>query len=154
MTANNRLMKELKEAMRNKDPDIQLSADENFLFKWTATLQGPPDTPYMGGSYTVTLRIPSDYPMEPPTATFNTKVFHPNVNFSTGEVCLDILKSTWSPAWTLVSVCRAILTLMAHPEADSPLNCDAGNLIRANDTEGYNSIARMYAITEAGAPHV
>lgn len=48
------------------------------------------------------------------------------VIFQTGEICLDILKNAWSPAWTLQSVCRAIIALMAHPEPDSPLNCDSG----------------------------
>ena len=54
--------------------------------------------------------------------------------------------------WTLNSVCRAILNLIAEPESDSPFNCDAGNLLRAGDVEGYASLVRLYAITDAGAP--
>lgn len=148
-----RLMRELKEARKSTDSDITLDvATDGDMFKWNATIRGPPDTPFHGGAYKLTLRVPSDYPIVPPTATFTTKVFHPNVNFKTGEICLDILKTTWSPAWTLTSVCRAIQTLMTHPEADSPLNCDAGNMIRAGDTVGYDGMARYYAIKDAGAP--
>lgn len=67
----------------------------------------------------------------------------------TGEVCLDILKTAWSPAWTLYSVCQAITVLLSNGASDSPLNCDAGNLLRANDTRGYNSVARMYTLEHA-----
>jgi peroxin-4 len=63
----------------------------------------------------------------------------------TGEICLDLLKNAWSAVYTLQAVCRAIINLLAHPEADSPLNCDCGNLLRSGDTRGYNSMARMYA---------
>ena len=37
------------------------------------------------------------------------------------------------------------------PAPDSPLNCDAGNLLRAGDERGYNSLARMYSVEAAGA---
>lgn len=153
MTAVNRLKKELREASTSNDEDIKLRlVDPNDLFRWEALIRGPPDTPFEGGTYRVHLRIPSDYPMVPPTAQFVTKVFHPNIAFLSGEVCLDILKSKWSPAWTVSSVCRAICNLLSDPEADSPLNCDAGNLVRAGDIVGYTNVARMYAIREAGAP--
>ncbi|KPI87919.1 putative UBE2 putative ubiquitin-protein ligase putative ubiquitin carrier protein [Leptomonas seymouri] len=172
-----RLGKELKEATENPDPDIHLElydpsrtpgsstgahsplaaghTQQNrqpSLYLWLAVLKGPPDTPFEGGSYQLLLTVPQDYPLVPPKAAFITKVFHPNVEFSSGNVCLDILKKRWSPVWTLSSVCRAILNLLAEPESDSPFNCDAGNLLRAGDIEGYTSLVRLYAITEAGAP--
>ncbi|KAG5507214.1 hypothetical protein JIQ42_06620 [Leishmania sp. Namibia] len=168
-----RLGKELKEATEHPDPDIHLELydpekgngagrssqgvasqplQQPCLYSWLAILKGPPDTPFEGGSYRLVLSIPHDYPLVPPKAAFITKVFHPNVEFSTGNVCLDILKKRWSPVWTLSSVCRAILNLLAEPESESPFNCDAGNLLRAGDMEGYASLVRYYAITEAGAP--
>jgi ubiquitin-protein ligase len=39
-------------------------------------------------------------------------MFHPNVNFDTGEICLDILKREWTPAWSLEAACRAIIALL------------------------------------------
>ena len=150
-----RLMKEYREAKTTEsDPEISLSVtDENDIFKWTALLKGPQDTPYAGGMFELALVCPPSYPLAPPKVTFVTPVFHPNVLFKTGEICLDILKpDAWSPAWTLQSVCRAVTALLSHPEADSPLNCDCGNLIRNGDLRGYRSLAKMYTILHAGAP--
>ncbi|KAI5354655.1 hypothetical protein L3X38_007550 [Prunus dulcis] len=141
-----RLFKEYKEVQREKvaDPDIQLVCDDSNIFKWTALIKGPSETPFEGGVFQLAFAVPEQYPLQPPQVRFLTKIFHPNVHFKTGEICLDILKNAWSPAWTLQSVCRAIIALMAHPEPDSPLNCDSGNLLRSGDLRGYYSMARMY----------
>lgn len=135
-------------------------------------LQGPKDTPFEGGVFEVVLKVPDQYPLVAPNVRFKTKIFHPNVHFKvcsmswlqpsdnhaqrtteaaetllqTGEICLDILKTAWSPAWTLQSVCQAIIALMSDSAPDSPLNCDAGNLLRANDIRGYNSLASLYTV--------
>ena len=94
---------------------------------WVAKLKGPPDTPYSEGTFLVKLDVPQDYPITPPKCTFLTKIFHPNIHFTTGEICLELFnKIKWTPAWTLESVCKAILDLMRNPNADSPLNCDCG----------------------------
>ena len=106
-------------------------------------------TPFSGGKFNLILHLTADYPLAPPKVSFTTPVFHPNVDFKTGEVCLDVLKSDWSPAWGLATVCRAIVALLASPNADSPLNCDAGNLVRNADMIGFNSLARMYTIEYA-----
>ena len=67
----------------------------------------------------------------------------------TGEICLDILKKEWSPAWSLQAACRAIMALLSAPDADSPLNCDAGNMVRAGDMQAFASVARMYTVEYA-----
>ncbi|GMH34467.1 hypothetical protein BSKO_02301 [Bryopsis sp. KO-2023] len=150
--ARQRLAKEFKEISRSKqDSGIKLAPSDVNLFVWHAGIQGPQGTPFEGGVFEVVLNVPEQYPLLPPTARYKTKIFHPNVHFKTGEICLDILKTTWSPAWTLHAVCQAILALMSDPEPDSPLNCDAGNLLRMGDVRGYNSLARMYSIEYAKA---
>ncbi|CAG8710706.1 4603_t:CDS:2 [Ambispora leptoticha] len=73
---------------------------------------------------------------------------------ATGEICLDILKSAWSPAWTLQSACMAIRLLLSTPEPNSPLNCDAANLIRCGDKMGYDSLVRMYTQIYAMDPRI
>jgi peroxin-4 len=119
-----RLLKEYREVKTAKqDPEIQLDlTDETDIFQWKAHIQGPKDSPYEGGTFELSLRCPETYPLAPPKVLFVTPVFHPNVLFKTGEICLDILKpDAWTPAWTLQSVCRAVVALLSHPEADSPL---------------------------------
>ena len=97
--------------------------------------------------------IPRTYPltMMIPVIRMTTKCFHPNIHFETGEICLDILKKEWTPAWSLQSACRAIHCLLADPAADSPLNCDAGNMIRAGDLLAFRSTATMYSVEFAHA---
>ena len=161
-SSKSRLLKELKavqqhNAQRRDDTRqeqstsyiIELCPNETNLMEWHAVLEGPENTPYAQGRFRVALVVPQTYPMSPPDARFVTPIFHPNVHFKTGEICLDILKNEWSPAWTLMSVCQAIVALMSDPAADSPLNCDAGNLIRAGDMRAYNGLARMYTIEHA-----
>ena len=85
--------------------------------------------------------------MQPPKVKFLTKIFHPNIDWRTGEVCIDILKSEWSPMWNVMSLEAAISSILMDPNADSPLNCDAGNMIRGGDLVGFRSTARLCAKT-------
>ncbi|KAJ1657275.1 E2 ubiquitin-protein ligase peroxin 4 [Dispira simplex] len=148
-TALRRLMKELQDLRKpdalDKDNLLTLApvADDS-LFAWEAVLHGPPGTGYHDGLFKVDIDIPETYPMQPPVCRFVTPICHPNVHFGSGEICLDILKTAWSPAWTLTSVCRAIHHLLSYPEPTSPLNCDAAALLRIGDQVAYESLTRMY----------
>ncbi|KAF8821607.1 putative ubiquitin conjugating enzyme E2 [Cardiosporidium cionae] len=144
-----RLLREFQEYQRNPEADIQLSFLENNLYECYAVVKGPRDSPYEDGTWKLRIVCQQNYPITPPKVVFMTKCFHPNVDFTTGDVCIDVLTASWSPAWTLQMLCRAIISLFADPNADSPLNCDAGNLIRMGDLRGFNSMARMYTIEYA-----
>jgi len=143
-TMATRLMKELKTLQMNPPEDMVLLPSDSNLYHWTAVIKGPRDTPYEGGYFQLSISIPDTYPLQPPSVRFNTKVFHPNIHFKTGEICLDLFKNAWSAVHTLQSVCTCILLLLSTPEPDSPLNCDCGNLLRCGDIRGYNSLASMY----------
>lgn len=118
--------------------------DAEDLSAWRAVLAGPAVGAYAGGHFALTIRVPGTYPVHPPTIHFATRIFHPNVHWRTGEVCLDVLQNQWSPAWTLQSACTAILALLDAPEPDSPLNVDAANLLRTGDGVAYTSVCQLY----------
>lgn len=62
---------------------------DDDLFSWRVYLEGPADTPYVGGVYELTFKFPSGYPFEPPTLKFESEFWHPNVRVcsSVSVVC-------------------------------------------------------------------
>jgi len=90
--ARNRLNKELVAICRAKDRDILLQTQGDDLFKWVGYVRGPEDSPYRDGWFKLKYEIGANYPQNPPKVKFATRIFHPNVHFETGEICLEVLK--------------------------------------------------------------
>eukprot|EP00040_Diaphanoeca_grandis_P019011 m.100117 g.100117 ORF g.100117 m.100117 type:complete len:166 (-) comp27221_c1_seq3:199-696(-) len=147
-----RLLKEFSDAQQTNRGDagsksklITLTPqDESTLMVWRAILVPESPSLYEGGTFVLSIKITANYPIEPPDFRFVTIMCHPNIHARTGEICLDVLKAEWSPAWTLHAACLAILLLLDNPDPTSPLNCDAGNLIRGGDTRGYRSLVKLF----------
>lgn len=138
-----RLQREYQEIQN--DPPANCSAgpvDEADFFNWEAVIFGPEDSPFVGGVFRLSIRFPSDYPFKPPTITFNTKIYHPNIN-SAGGICLDILKSQWSPALTISKVLLSILSLLTDANPNDPLMPDIARQYR-NDRAAYEETARQW----------
>ena len=90
------------------------------LFHWKGVIEGPGDTPYDGGKFTIDIVIPANYPYHPPSMKFDTRIWHPNMSSQTGAICLDILKNEWSPALSIRTALLSIQALMCSPEPRDP----------------------------------
>lgn len=162
MSYARRLQLECKHYKESVAEGITLEPDELSLLDWHCTIQAPDDTPYDKRVFDVRLKLPEDYPMHPPKAYFASPVFHPNIHFVTGEVCLDILKSRWTPVWNLEVICLSRLSrverLSRHPGPSGQsgslqsveLRCGwvfsfffmVAVLLRSGDEAAYASLAR------------
>ncbi|MBZ3879489.1 Ubiquitin-conjugating enzyme E2 D1 [Sciurus carolinensis] len=90
-----------------------------------------PDSAYQGGVFFLTVHFPTDYPFKPPKIAFTTKIYHPNIN-SNGSICLDILRSQWSPALTVSKVLLSICSLLCDPNPDDPLVPDIAQIYKSD----------------------
>ncbi|KAF2190183.1 ubiquitin-conjugating enzyme [Zopfia rhizophila CBS 207.26] len=126
--------------------------DDDELMHWRAVMKGVPGTAYEGGAWLLDIQIPSTYPITPPTVTFKTPICHPNVDFRTGEICLDLLKTSWTPAYTISTTLTSIHQLLTSAEPDSPLNVDIAQLLRQGDYVGAEALIRFYTETERYVP--
>jgi len=105
-------------------------------------LLGPEDTPFQGGRFSMTLKIPNEYPFKPPDVNIGTKVFHPNVD-KDGNICSKVLGDNWSPQIKLREVLLIIRQMFVEPSLESPLDEEAAQLYR-NDRNQYNNKVRDY----------
>ena len=139
-----RLQKEISDMEKDTDAATNCSAGlyNNDLFNWQATIIGPDETPYEGGVFSLKIAFPADYPFKPPKITFETKIYHPNINAS-GGICLDILKDQWSPALNTTKVLLSICSLMADPNPSDPLVPEIARLYNSNRSE-FNRVAKEY----------
>lgn len=148
MTSKKRILKEMKELTLEENSNITAGPiDDSNLYKWSATIMGPKDSPYEGGVFVLDIDFPNNYPFKPPQITFKTKIFHPNISPS-GSICLDILQSQWSPALTICKTLLSISSLLTDPNPDDPLDAAAGKLYK-NDIEEFKiraiEITQKYA---------
>ncbi|TIC06412.1 PIN domain-like protein [Wallemia mellicola] len=143
-----RINKELLDLGRDPPSSCSAGPTGDNMFNWQATIMGPSQSPYDGGVFFLNIVFPTDYPFKPPKVSFQTKIYHPNIN-ANGSICLDILKDQWSPALTISKVLLSICSMLTDPNADDPLSPEIAHLYKV-DRQRYEATAkewtRKYAI--------
>jgi len=141
-----RLEKELNDIKTGTD--ISADATTTDLTHWQGVMKGPEGTPYNGGSFTIDIDIPSDYPYNPPKMKFVTRIWHPNISSQTGAICLDVLGKEWSPALTIRTALLSIQALLSAPEPSDPQDAEVANMYKS-DRELFEQTARYWTETFA-----
>ena len=109
-----------------------------------AEIEGPTGTPFEGKFFQLKLVLSPDFPASPPRGFFLTKIYHPNVDSSTGAICVNTLKKDWTPTTTFSHVLSVIRCLLIVPFPESSLNDEAGKLFMESYGE-YSRRARLMA---------
>lgn len=132
-----RIIRDLKNL--REDPEltfIVLQTDEEILQNKSLIVKfmtNNKDSPYYfeNEMYSIKIQLYNKdkvYPYDAPKVQFMDKVFHPNISES-GDICVDILKSGWSPLQNFRSIMISIMSLLDDPNPSSALNSSAcGNL--------------------------
>ncbi|KAG1050919.1 hypothetical protein G6F45_011617 [Rhizopus arrhizus] len=122
--------------------------NEDNMHHLIGSIQGPVDSPYEGGTFLLDINLHENHPFQPPQIKFITKVYHPNISSQTGAICLDVLKSHWSPAMTLRITLISIQSLLDSPVPQDPQDAQVAKHYMA-DYEGFLEEAVFWKNTYA-----
>ncbi|ORM39575.1 Ubiquitin-conjugating enzyme E2 27 [Babesia sp. Xinjiang] len=142
------LERELKDIQKDHDGSVDAHMIDRDIYTWRGYIKGPIQTPYEGGYFILAIKIPEDYPYNPPKIHFETKIWHPNISSETGAICLDILKNEWSPALTIRTALLSIQALLSAPEPDDPQDAEVASMYRRNYGE-FVKTAKLWTSTFA-----
>ena len=91
------------------------------------------------------MKFPSNYPFKPPEMSFVPgQLYHPNVARDSGDLCGDNIAAVFGPTKNSTDLARLVLSFMATPNLESPLDADVANEMRVS-IDKYEATARKLA---------
>jgi ubiquitin-conjugating enzyme E2 D/E len=142
-----RLANELNDLDKNPVSNCSAGPVDSDMTHWKATIFGPEGTPYYEGIFELDIKFTNEYPFKPPQIYFITPIYHCNISTS-GGICLDILKTKWSPALNISKLLLSICSMLADPNPNDPLMPDIAVLLKTNKIQ-HDLLARSFTLKYA-----
>ncbi|GEQ69087.1 hypothetical protein JCM33374_g2758 [Metschnikowia sp. JCM 33374] len=156
MSGKRRIEKDVMDLMMS---NFDVSLIDDSMQQFHVIFHGPADTPYAGGVWKLRVELPDQYPIKSPSIGFINKIYHPNIDESSGSVCLDVINQTWSPMFGLLNIFENFLPhLLRYGNPSDPLNTEASGLMTKNEQKYIETVkkyVKQYAsqklVTDDGA---
>jgi len=174
-SAAKRMFFELRNIRAGKVPFVSAVPIDDCLAKILASIEGPPETPYEGGIFFITVKLSNTDPFGAPLMRFHTRIYHPNI-LPDGHICADYkgkwnamlsgsnvkapvsdTKALWfrgkscDTQWSLGALLTALCGLLATPNVEDPLVPEIAQKY-LEDYDGYCKNARLYTQRFATGP--
>jgi len=147
--AEKRLIRDVEEFRNETYPGIFAAPTEDDIFLWTTSITGPDYSPYAGGIFEGFIQFTSEYPYVPPTLTFTSNIFHPNIT-EAGVVCFNSYLNNWTPCYSLGAFLMAAQYMLGDPSTIEPANLLAAKLFDS-ERATYNEIGKQCVSASARA---
>ncbi|XP_063720580.1 ubiquitin-conjugating enzyme E2 variant 1-like [Symsagittifera roscoffensis] len=115
-----KLLDEHEESIKYGDPMISwglADSEDMDMREWVGSIFGPPKTTFDSRIYSLNIRCSQNYPDEPPSISFNTRINLSCVD-SKGKVLnekVDCLRN-WRREYTIKKALESIRSQMSHKE--------------------------------------
>lgn len=139
----NRIEREMDDLKKSElVPVTKTERIDNNNLLWKVIFEGPHESPYEDGIFTLKFIFPEDYPTHGPEARFITPMFHPNIdNSSDNHVCINLLDSDkWDVNRTLEDIILGIFDILLNPTTKNPYGNEATQLLRKDYDEYYDKV--------------
>ena len=108
---------------------------------------------YAGGTFVVSLKVPSNYPFRAPPATALTRVWHPNIDVENGRIRHPLLERDWKPVLSINTLIYGLQHLFIDPNHEDPLNQDAAKVLREDPRQFASNVRRAMQGGYVGGTH-
>ena len=124
--SNKRVLRDIKILKGNDSLNLDVIKTNEI----ECDISGPKDTPYEKGKWRIRIMFPDNYPFKSPSVGFLNKIFHPNVDYNSGTICLNVLNQSWTPIYTASHIIDTFLPqLLTYPNPEDPLNQEAAKML-------------------------